>query len=267
MIKANNTPVDYQTLENSLGYKGTSDKYVPVSTKDVINMVRKEHNVSIAGFNQARVRDVEKHGFQRHAVMLEFNDAPSIDGTKMNLVIFNSGDRSSSLKIYAGAVRAVCSNSLVWTDGEILEPLSIKHTRQDWKTPIHDLIKEFDEMQEKTTEMINRMMSKYMSGGDMYRFTERAVREVLNPIIEGKVIDHTSLNVAVRVDDLGKNLWNTFNRVQSYVVNGGIPRIIESIDGNDKALTERVSKTHKITDSSKVIKVNQQLHKLAVEFM
>ena len=266
IIKENEKAVRQDIITQTGGYK-VSDRYIPIATQDVLNEMKAYTGIEpkIVGFNNANVRKVEKNGFQKHAIIAELPGSEMIDGTKMNIILFNSNDRSTSLKIHMGALRMACSNQLVWGT-EIAEPVSIRHTQKEWKYSIHTLMDAYEETQRKTQEMIERMMNNYMSYGDMGRFTERVVEEILEPEITGRIFDPMQLNIAHRSEDTGKNIWNTFNRIQTNLMNGGVERMISKAD-DAGVLFDVVSKTHKVTDTTKQIDFNKKLHSIAMEMM
>jgi len=122
----------------------------------------------------------------------------------------------------------------------------------------------YEETQRKTQEMIERMMGTYMSYGDIGRLTERVVEEIIEPEITGRIFDPMQFNIAHRAEDTGKNAWNTFNRIQTNLMEGGVERVISKAD-DAGVLFDVVSKTHKVTDSTKQIDFNKRLHNIIME--
>ena len=264
MISQNNRPLDLTLMNQRAGFE-VSSKYVPISTQEVLDEIKAYTGIEpkITGFNKRNVRKPGKQGFQGHSLIAEMPDSSMIDGTSMNMILFNSNDRSSALKVHIGAIRAACSNQLVWGD-EVTEPLSIRHSQKEWKHSIHTLMDEYEEAQVQTEEMIKRLMNTYMSYGDMGRLTERVAHELLEPEITGTILDPMQLNLVTRKEDAGKTAWHTFNRIQSSIINGGIDRIIPK-DNEEGILFDSVSKTHKISDISKQISMNKKLHSIVME--
>jgi hypothetical protein len=263
IISENNKLVRNDIITQSGAYGDVSNRYIPIATQEVLDVMRSiAGDIKIIGFNNAYVRKNEKEGFQKHAVMVEFNNAEMIDGTKMNMILFNSNDRSTSLKIFMGSLRMACSNQMVWGD-QIAEPISIRHTNTNWKHSIYSLMESYEETQHKTQEMINNMMNRYVSYGDIGRISERVAEEIANPSIAGRILDPLQLNTAHRKEDVGKDLWHTYQRVQYNLLQGGVDRIIEKED--DNRLIEVISKTHKVTDTNKQINFNRELHNIMME--
>jgi len=269
LISENHRLVRQDIVSQSRGYN-VSERYVPISTQKVLNVIKEKEPVfNVVGWNNAGVRKADKSSFVKHAMMIKFPDAELIPGTSFNLVLFNSYDRSMSFRILGGGIRAVCNNGLVWSDGAF-EEIKIRHTNNDWKHSVYSLMNSYKKNQENIKQTIHAMQNRYMSYGDMGRFAERIAEEIINPNITGSLIDPLEMLVAQRKEDMGKNLWITFNKIQEYMSNGNLHRIIEKEDDSDPKhprLINVISKTHKITDISKSIKLNQQLHEIAMEYI
>lgn len=265
MIKANDKKVRTDIIEQKDGFN-VSKRYIPIATQDVIKEIRKQAGeVKITGFTNANVRKPGKDGFQKHAVICELPDADMIDGTKMNIIIFNSNDRSTSLKIFMGSLRMACSNQMVWGE-QIAEPISIRHTQKDWKESIKDLMDEYEIIKLETEQMIEDMMNKELSLVDTANLCYEVALELIEPDISGQILDPMQFNSLHRVEDRGRDLWHTFNRIQYNMMNGGIKRVIEKEDENE-VLLPTISNTHKITDASKQIDFNRRLHKIVMTYL
>lgn len=264
IIKQNKRPVRQDIITNTEGYN-VSKRYVPIATDDVLNEMRETvGDIKITGFNNANVRKAEKQSFQKHAIICELPDASMADGTTMNLIIFNSNDRSTSLRIHTGIFRAICENGMVLGE-DFLEPTRIRHTQQDWKHSIHTLLDDFRDNQKRTNDMINQMMSRILSNNNTEDFCNKVVKE-FDSEITGEILDPMQFNQVKRKEDKGKDLWHTFNRIQEALLTGGINRIIEKSD-EDGVLFTTTSKTHRITDTAKQIRFNQKLHSMALEYL
>ena len=270
IIGENNRLVRQDIISQNRGYN-TSDKYVSIQTKEVLDIITEvEPGAEITGWINSNVRKKEKESFQRHAMMIRMPNSEIITGVHTNLVLFNSSDRSSSLKMYTGAFRAVCSNGIVFSDtGEAMNELSTTHQNTQWRHLVYKLMEDYAKNQEQTRKMVEEMQKKYMSYGDMGRLAEKVTEEILNPIITGTVIDPMQLLVAKRAEDTPKDLWTVFNKIQEHLLQGGITRIVEKVDEDDDQgrLMVTESNTHKIKDATKQIKVNRALHAMAMEVL
>lgn len=263
MIKENKNEVRKDIITQIDGFN-VSDRYVPIATQEVLDEIAKQAGeIKITGFNNANVRKPGKDGFQKHAVICELPDSEMIDGTKMNIIIFNSNDRSTSLKIFMGTLRMACSNQMVWGE-ELVSPVSIRHTKKDWKEDISYMMDEYEIIKLETEEMIQTMLDTEVGLTKTLEIITRVHNEILTPDIVGTIFDPMQLNKAHRPEDTGSNAWHLFNRIQYNIINGGIQRVIEKED-EDGILFNHISKTHKITDISKEIDYNRKLHSLVLE--
>ena len=271
IIGENSNLVKQEIITQRGGFGGVSDKYISISTQDVMDIITKvEPEAKITGWLNSGTTIKGKENFVKHAMMIRMPDSELISGVHSNVVLFNSSDRSSALKMYSGAFRAVCSNGIVFSDsGEDMESLSIKHLMKEWRSKVFEFMMAYRENQVKQRQMVEAMKGRYMSFGDMAKLAERATEEILNPITTGTVVDPIQLTVAKRAEDKHKDLWTTFNKIQEHILQGGINRVIEKTDEDDTQgrLIQFESDTHRIRDPKKQIKVNRDLHKLALEFL
>ena len=251
--------LDFNLLNQAEGFN-VSSKYNAIPTQSIIDIIEaNEGPTKIVAFNKVNVRKPGKESFQRHVVMLELQEAKMLDNTSMNMVIYNSNDRSSSVKIFAGSIRAACDNQMVWGN-EIMPQFKINHSTIEWQSRIDTMLESFKNAQQKTHNTIEQAMNKYMSYSDQLMFAHEAA-ELLD--MEGHLMDPSELNIAHRQEDISKHLWFTFNRIQYNIMNGGMQRLMEiEVEG---IKTTKLNKTHKITDSNKLIKINRQLSDLMIK--
>ena len=114
------------TLFTSEPHFEVSDKYHFIPTIDVIEEIR-FHNWYPVSVSVANVRDEEKEGFQQHCVRFRhFEDLLNPKDNAVELLLFNSHDRSKAFSISAGIFRFVCANGLVISDS-VFEAYKIKH--------------------------------------------------------------------------------------------------------------------------------------------
>ena len=107
-------------------YHEVSQKYHFIATIEIIEQLRAESWYPVT-VNEAGVRDLEKDGFQQHYVRFQhFSDLINPTSNIVELLLFNSHDRSKSFTISAGIYRYVCSNGLVIADN-VFDSYKIKH--------------------------------------------------------------------------------------------------------------------------------------------
>jgi len=249
-----------EELVNQRGvYGNVSDKYIITPTQDIITELNKYHGFKTVGYNQANVRKKEKANYQKHMVMLEAEDSKMFDGT-LRIVLFNSNDRSTSIRMYLGYYRDACANDVVFGD-DLMEPVMIKHTRQDWRSSVKEMADNYLSAKQQTEDMIDRMRTKKLSYGDIYKLTEKVSNDIWKG--SGSILDHTQFANAQREDDLGKDLWHTYQRIQCNLLQGGVDRILTHVD--DGQVIKKLSNTHKVSDVSEQIRINRLLHTACME--
>jgi len=104
-----------------------------------------------------------------------------------------------------------------------------------------------------TEQEINHMLNKYMTYDQQGRYAQ-SITDIINKDITGRIIDPMEFNIAHRVEDVGNDLWHTYQRIQYNVMNGGIQRSIRV----EKDIT--LSNTHKVKDQAKQLKYNLALY-------
>ena len=114
------------TLFTEEPHSDVSDKYHFIKTIDVIEEI-KAHNWYPVSVKVSNVRDIEKNGFQQHCVRFRhFEDLLNPKDNAVELLLFNSHDRSKAFSISAGIFRFICANGLVLSDS-VFETYKIKH--------------------------------------------------------------------------------------------------------------------------------------------
>jgi len=143
-----------------------------------------------------------------------------------------------------------------------MSPIRIKHTFQGWKETIAKVATEYQSAKYRANQTIEQMMNTELSYGDQGRLTE-TIADIINKDITGRIIDPMQLNIAHRIEDVGRDSWHTYQRIQYNVMQGGIERAIKVDD------EQTVSKTHKVTDQQKQLKYNLEIYnacKLAIKY-
>ena len=114
------------TLFTKTPHFDVSEKYHFIATIDVIEEI-KANNWYPVTVSQAMVRDEEKEGYQQHCVRFRhFEDLLNPSDNCVELLLFNSHDRSKAFSISAGIYRFVCANGLVISNN-VFNSYKIKH--------------------------------------------------------------------------------------------------------------------------------------------
>lgn len=168
----------------------------------------------------------------QHLIAFAKERAEMLEGTRPELILYNSHDGQSSLKLFAGAYRFICSNGIVAGDGF---ESRIRHTKNS--------VAGFEEMLRETAAnlpdlmgRIQTMQRQTVTDSEMLDFAWNAARlrwEML-PTAEEMAIDGPPTSGAYitedtvsdlltprRYGDGGRDAWTVYNRVQEGVIRGG----------------------------------------------
>lgn len=212
-----------------------SPRYGQVTTANAIGI--------LADFGFYPVQAAQKGQGRHKAHLLAFASSP-LDSTegRGEIILYNSHDGSSSLKMFAGFYRFICSNGIVAGDGF---EARLRHT--------FGTVNGFENLVTSTAgrlpllqDMIDNMRSRTISGLDAKDLARTGAAFRWTP---DKVTDNTvgDLLDARRYDDNGTSLWSVFNHVQEGLIRGGV-----RVGENDR-------KARAISSISASVAVNQKL--------
>ena len=227
-----------------------SDKYHFIPTIDVINEIKKNNWYPVS-VSEAKVRDEDKEGYQQHLVRFRhFDDLLSPQDNAVELLLFNSHDRSKSFSISAGIYRFVCSNGLVIADS-VFESYKIKHLG-DRENDVATAVANITAIKPKLMEKIDKLESIELTELEKESFARSSIPLRFNKNLQ---VDHTDLLIPHRDDDKNNNLYTTLNVIQENLLRGNISGINKD--------TGRKFTSKEITSISKDVEVNQGLWDIA----
>jgi hypothetical protein len=244
-------------------YDGMSTKYSHIPTIGVIQAMLK------AGFQpfsaaQSRTRVPGKSDFTKH--MLRFRHADvsqslAVGDVIPEVVLINSHDGTSAYKLIAGLYRLVCSNGLMVSDGEI-DSISVTHKGDVLKDVVEGSHKLIGDTQ-KSLATVQNWTRLQLTDGEQTAFAESA-HGLRFADAEGKVttpITPAQLLAPRRREDVGSDLWRTFNRLQENVIAGGVSAVQRDADGR----RVRGISTRRINGIDQDVRLNRALWELAAK--
>jgi hypothetical protein len=189
------------------------------------------------------------------------------DTVRPEIILYNAHNATSSMRLYSGAFRFICSNGLIAGDG--IET-KLKHYDVN-ESAFLGAIASTSESMPGTIERMRRFQEVKLSEAAMREFAFRAAllrwkdpREIIKTQKENGVYvareTLRDINAAPRFEDGAFDLWHTFNRVQENVINGGAR--VYSITGKKEGY--RASKA--VTAAPEVVRINRELWDIAEEF-
>jgi hypothetical protein len=228
-----------------------SAKYQLVPTK-LIAQKFFDLGFKVDDYKSVRVRDASRIGYQKHFVRLSH---PTMLTTKHNdvklqLLVTNSHDGSSSFSIKLGIFRLVCSNGLVV--GTTFESVTLRHTGMILQE-IDGAIERMVAQVKKLDEALDKMKAKQMTTDELMSFYDQAVK-----VRYGEKYGRLDVTVTSRrTADDANDLFTVYNRVQEALIRGS------EVRGANGRFRQRRS----ITNIGKDIAINQKLFDLASSYI
>jgi len=206
--------------------------------------------VSISVKKNRKGKDTEGRG--KHVVKMrainpvELND----EWLKPEIVIMNSYDGTSPLKVYVGIYRIICSNGLVIATKEFGQ-FSVRHMGTPAEAAF-EVAMGFLKNLEIAVAKQKEMAAITLSDSQIEAFT----RQALALRWDNVKTDANVSNVAevLRPEDEGSSLWKVYNRVQEALTIGGFK--VEGMKRKGRPLKSAVADTV----------FNQQLFELAMSY-
>jgi len=227
-----------------------SDKYHFIPTIDVIEEIR-ANNWYPVSVSEASVRDDEKQGYQQHLVRFRhFDDLLTPQENAVELLLFNSHDRSKSFSISAGIYRFVCSNGLVIADS-VFETYKIKHLGER-DNDVAYAVESITAIKPILMQKIQTLESIKLTQQEQETFAKLSIPLRFEKHLQ---VNHTDLLVPHRDEDTKDDLYTVLNVIQENLLRG-------NISGSNKE-TGRAFTSREITSISKDVEVNQGLWDIA----
>ncbi len=236
--------------------QGVSESYGHVATFEIIEAMR-DSGYACVEVRQSQRRDETRMPWTKH--MLKFRREGKLK-TLMKagdvvpqVIMLNSHDRSSGFHLYAGMYRLVCSNGLMVSDGQFVEPIKIRHSIHMISNIVErsrELIKGADGVYAIREQMLGIQLPEKQA----IAFATRAL-DFRPPRRRGQLDPGTLLTVH-RTEDKPNDLWHVFNRVQENMLRGGNETTTE---GGRSVQTKGIGRIERD------VQVNSALWGLAVE--
>ncbi|MDD2291901.1 MAG: DUF932 domain-containing protein [Arcobacter sp.] len=238
------------TLFTSEPHFEVSDKYHFIPTIDVIEEIR-FHNWYPVSVAVANVRDEEKEGFQQHCVRFRhFEDLLNPKDNAVELLLFNSHDRSKAFSISAGIFRFVCANGLVISDS-VFEAYKIKHLGER-DNDVANAVANITSIKPKLMKKIEKLESITLNQSEKESFAKSSIPLRFEEHLE---INHNDLLIPHRFEDSKNDLYTVLNVIQENLLRGNISGINKE--------TKRKFTSKEITSISKDTDVNKGLWEIA----
>ena len=238
------------TLFTNEPHFDVSEKYHFIPTIDVIEEIR-ANNWYPVNVNVANVRDIEKEGFQQHCVRFRhFEDLLNPKDNAVELLLFNSHDRTKAFSISAGIFRFICANGLVISDS-VFETYKIKHLGER-DNDVANAVANITSIKDKLIQKIEKLESIKLNQNEKESFAKSSIPLRFEEHLE---INHKDLLIPHRMQDYKDDLYTVLNVIQENLIRGNIQGINKD--------TKRRFTSKEITSISKDTEVNKGLWDIA----
>ena len=220
-------------------------RYKHIETMDVVNNFRDKGWI---------IRTVSgSTNFSTHMVRMVHPEI-TMGNDRVELVVSNSYNGRTTLKIKLGIFRLVCSNGLIV--GDTFFQIEQKHiggsVEQELENKYEKLVAEADKLKTHV-EALKTIKIDNIDPAVMKRTLETITTNIVGEKEQAYATDLPRLIKPTREEDEETTLWNVLNIVQEKAINGGVPfKIIK----DDKTV---IKHTQKKTSPSAVLEINTMI--------
>jgi hypothetical protein len=241
-----------------------SDRYGQVTTADAIGILA-DYGFAPVQAAQVQTRKASRDHAAHLIAFAPTSGDVSTDGTRGELILYNSHDGQSSLKLFAGAYRFICSNGIVAGDGF---DARLRHTKgtvsnfedmlRDTAASLPDLMGRIERMQSVQVDPMQALDFAYNAATLRWEWLGADAPESGLYADKGTLV---SMLRPTRYGDQSNDAWTVYNRVQESLVRGGAK--VRSFTEKNPHGAKR--KARPIGSVSGVVKTNRELWDLATE--
>jgi len=205
-----------ETVRASTPYADLSDEYSMVSTADILETFRADGWVP-TDYREKRVRVAERIGKQQHCIVLTRTESEG--STLPRIMLKNSHDGTSSLRLLSGIFERICANGLVV--GASAEDVRFRHLGLTEEV-IRAGIQRVTSSLHRAISLADRMKAITLDDRGRLEFSQKVIEMVWSG--SDYRISPDALLWNHRQDQRVPTLWNTFNTVQERIIRGGVPQ-------------------------------------------
>jgi len=258
--------------------EGVSDRYGHVTTLDAVNKLERAGWLPVqAAQTSSRTKKAREH--TKHLIAFAREGDIGAGEGRPEIVLYNSSDRSSALKLYAGYFRWICSNSLVSGSGFESKLIHNKSQISSFDTLLDNTFENLT----RSSENIKLMQETQITNDHAYHLAELAAatrwkslksvqfgsghdipagtywtNQTLSSLLSRKRYQDNPID---RVLNTKHSLWEVFNRIQEGVMRSGAS--VASITEKSPMGSERRARS--IASVSQAIKINRNLWDICEE--
>lgn len=203
-----------------------SDRYETVNTLDAMDALRSYGYVPVQA-TQKRTMRGEDTAYAEHMVAFA-HKWNLLDTDRPEIIIYNSHNGKSSMKMFAGFYRGICSNGLVAGEGFEARMRHLKASIADVGDMLEDVAAKLPEMADNMKRMKSIRLSNHQAVDFAYNTTslrwemqpDRIDPETTRGVFANVYTAQSMLRTRRWGDD-GMDLWSVMNRTQETLIRGG----------------------------------------------
>jgi hypothetical protein len=200
-------------------HKQKSEKYQFISSDNIGKFFENE-GFTLDGVSYANSRNEDKKGYQKHLMLFSRPDL-LIDGdNKLQLLVQNSHDGSSALKINTGVYRAICANGLV--SGNDLYSQTVRHIGKSINEQLKESLYYILGHMTSLKNEVETMKKTRLNFNESQRYMKNVVDARFKEIKNIDSIDLSTVDRVRRYQDNENDLFTFFNRCQESIIKGGV---------------------------------------------
>lgn len=197
-------------------------KFVP--TSDYISAME-SNGWEVENQRTVKTRNPAEVPYAKHMVTMrksgELSRNIALGGLQSRFHLINSHNGSSSVQGFLGLFRTICSNGLI-VGSSLMQNFRFAHTLRA-KTVADTITETFLTSHSKAISTAERWAGITLNHEQCVSLC-RTAAELRGANVDGQMMDAQAMlgmNVARRREDMGNDLWNTFNRIQENMMQGG----------------------------------------------
>jgi hypothetical protein len=177
----------------------------------------------------------------------------SLDDVLGEIVLINSHDACGAFQLRAGLFRPVCTNGMLTAIGDF-GLIHVSH-RGNVVDNVVEAAQRITREFARVGEAVQEMRETTLSGGQQLDFAREALA-LRYPDLAEPPVRPAQLLVRRRLEDIGDDVWRTFNATQEHVMRGGLC---------GRSATGRAIHTRGIRAIRENVRLNTGLWKLALK--
>jgi Domain of unknown function (DUF932) len=231
-------------------HESTSRAYAFISTERVLNALASAGFLPVEARQAARARS-PLHA--RHLIRLRRRfETIALRDAIPEILFLNSHDGTSAYQLRVGLYRVICTNGLVVSAG-VFPTWRVAH-RGDVVADVVQAALQISERFDLLAAAVDRMAHTHLDRLQQLDFAAEAVALRFPKDLPG-AFEPSRFLVPRRAEDVGNDLWSTFNVLQENLLRGGILR---------RTASNRLRRTRRITAIQEDVRLNSALWELAL---